>query len=98
MSATMPRQGGRVHLEQSDMCLALSRAKMAKEDFSRAVMEETKYLIKKPRTEVREEKQCGVKLPGHIKVTAVIQRFPAMLPQNQVSGCPHCQHGTTKIP
>ena len=37
MSATMARQGGRVQLEQSDMCLALSVANMAKEGFLRAV-------------------------------------------------------------
>jgi hypothetical protein len=52
MSATMARQGGRVQLEQSDMHLALNMAKMAKEGFSPAAIEETKYLIKKPRAEV----------------------------------------------
>jgi len=57
MSATMVRQGGRVQLEQSDMRLALNMAKMAKESFSRAAIEDTKYLIKKPRAEVREEKR-----------------------------------------
>ena len=65
MSATMARQGGRVQLEQSDMRLALNMAKMAKEGFSRAAIEETKYLIKKPRAEVREEKKRGVEFPGH---------------------------------
>ena len=55
MSATMARQGGQVQLEQSDMRLALNMAKMAKAGFSRAAIEETKYLIKKPRAEVREE-------------------------------------------
>jgi len=52
MSATMASQGGRVQLEQSDMCLALNMAKMAKEGFSRAAIEEMKYLIKKPRAKV----------------------------------------------
>jgi len=52
MSATMARQGGRVQLEQSDMWLALNMAKMAKEGFSHAAIEETKYLITKPRAEV----------------------------------------------
>jgi len=56
MSATMARQGGRVQLEQSNMRLALNMAKMAKESISRSAIEETKYLIKKPRAEVREEK------------------------------------------
>jgi len=41
MSATMARQGGRVQLEQSDICLALNMAKMAKGWFSRAAIEET---------------------------------------------------------
>jgi len=98
MSATMARQGGRVQLEQSDMRLALNMAKMAKEDFSRAAIEETKYLIKKPPAEVREENKWGVEFPGHKKVKAAIQRHPAMLRQNQKSGCLPCQNGTTKNP
>jgi hypothetical protein len=65
MSSTMARQGGWVQLEQSDMRLALNMAKMAEEGFSRATIEEMKYLIKKPRTEVREEKKRGVEFPGH---------------------------------
>src|SRR5882757_4333957 len=77
MSATMARQGGRVQLEQSDMHLVLNMAKMAKEGFSRAAIEETKYLIKKPRAKVREEKKRGVEFPGHKKVKAAIQRHPA---------------------
>jgi hypothetical protein len=98
MSATMARQGGRVQLEQSDMRLALNMAKMAKEGFSRAAIEETKYLIKKPRAEVREEKKRGVEFPGHKKVKAAIQRHPAMLRHNQTPGCLPCQNGTAKNP
>ena len=98
MSATMARQGGRVQLEQSDMHLALNMAKMAKEGFSRAAIEETKYLIKKPRAEVREEKKRGVEFPGHKKVKAAIQRHPAMLRHNQTPGCLPCQNGTAKNP
>jgi len=79
MSATMARQGGRVQLEQSDMRLALSMAKMAKEGFSCSAIEETKYLIKKPRAEVREEKKRGVEFPGHKKVKAAIQRHLAIV-------------------
>jgi hypothetical protein len=52
MSATMARQGGRVQLEQSNMRLALNMAKMAREGFLRAAIKETKYLIKKLRTEI----------------------------------------------
>jgi hypothetical protein len=52
MSATMARQRGREQLEQSDMCLALNMAKMAKGGFLRAAVKETQYLIKKPHAEV----------------------------------------------
>jgi hypothetical protein len=48
----MARQGGRVQLEQSDMHLELNMAKMAKEGFSCAAIEEMKYHIKKPQVEV----------------------------------------------
>ena len=57
MSATIVRRGGRVQLEQSDMRLWLNMAKMAKEGFSRAAIEETKYLIKRPHAKVRKEKK-----------------------------------------
>jgi hypothetical protein len=98
MSATMARQGGRVQWENSDMRLALNMAKMAKEGFSYATIEETKYLFKKPRAEVREEKKWGVEFPGHQKVNAAIQRHLAMLRQNQTCGCLPCQNGKTKNP
>jgi len=88
MSATMARQGGRVQLEQYDMHLALNMAKIAKEGFSRAAIEETKHLIKKPRTEVREEKKQGVEFPVHKKVKAAIQSHPVMIRQNQTTGRP----------
>jgi hypothetical protein len=78
-TATIARQGGRIELEQSDMRVALNMATMAKQRFSQATLEETKYLIKAPHTEVQEEKKRGVELPGHTKVTAVIQRHLAML-------------------
>jgi hypothetical protein len=96
MSATMARQGGRVQLEQSDMCLALNMGTMAKEGFSRASIEDTKYLIKKPCAKVREEMMRGVEFPGHTKVKTAIQRHPAMLRHNQTSGCLPCQNGTAK--
>jgi len=98
MSATMARQEGWVQLEQSDLRLALNMAKMAKEGFSRTAIEETKYFIKKPRAEVREDKKRGVEFPGHKEVKAAIQRHPAMLRQNQTSGCLPCQNGTAKNP
>jgi len=40
MSATMARQEGLVQLQQSDICLALNMAKMAKEGISFATIEE----------------------------------------------------------
>jgi len=98
MSETMARQGGRVQLEQSDMRQVLNMATMATEGFSHAAIEEMKYLIKKPCAEVREEKNQGVEFPGHNKVKAAIQRHPAMLRQNQTSGCIPCQNGTAKNP
>jgi hypothetical protein len=98
MSATMARQGGRVQLEQSDMRLALNMAKMAKGGISRAAIEETQQLIKKPRAEVREKKKRGVEFPGHNKVKAAIERHPAMVRENQTDGCLPCQNGTAKNP
>ena len=98
MSATMARQGGWVQLEQSDMLLALNMAKTAKEGISRYAIEETKYLIKKPRAVVREETKWGVVFPGHNKVKAAIQRHLSMLRRNQTSGCLPCQNGTAKNP
>jgi len=98
MSGTMVRQGGRVQLEHSDMCLALNMAKMAKGRFSRAAIEEWEQLIQKPRAEVREEKKRGVELPGHQKVKAAMERHPAMVYKNHSASCSPCQNGTAKNP
>jgi len=68
MSATMGRQGGQVQLAQSDMCLAMNMGKMAKGGFSRATIEVTEQLLKKPRAEVREGMRRGVGFPGQNKV------------------------------
>jgi hypothetical protein len=94
----MARQGGRVQLEQSDMRQALNMAKMAKVVFLRAPVEETKYLIKKPHAEVREEKMWGVEFPAHNKVQTAIQRHPAMLLHNHTSGYHPCQNGNANNP
>jgi hypothetical protein len=98
MSATMARQGGCVQLEQSDMRLALNMAKLAKEGFSHAAIEETKYLINKPHAKVQEVKKRGVEFPGHKKVKAAIQRHPATVRQNQTSGHLPYQCRTAKNP
>jgi hypothetical protein len=55
------------------MLLALNMVKMAKGGFSRATIQETQQLIKKPRAEVREEKKRGVEFPRHQKVKAAME-------------------------
>jgi len=92
----MARHGGHVQLEQSDMCLALNMAKMAKEGFSHLAMEETQYLIKKPRSEVREEKKQGVEYPWRKKVKSARERHLAMLRPNHTPRCPPCPNGNAK--
>jgi hypothetical protein len=96
MSATMVRQRGRVPLEQSDMCMALNMGEMSTEGFSSAAIEKTKYHMKKPRTEIRQEKIHGVEFPRHTQVEATIDRHPAMLRPNRMSGWLPCQNGTGK--
>jgi len=96
MSASMARQGDRVQLEKSEMRLALNMAKMAKEGFSRAAIETTQHLIKKPHAEVREEKKWGVVFPRHDKVKAAIEIHPAMVRENQTDSCLPRQNGTAK--
>ena len=51
-----------------------------------------------PHANVREEKKRGVEFPRHKRMKAAIQRHPAMLRQNQTSGCLPFQHGTPKNP
>jgi len=85
-------------LKQSDMRLALNAAKMAKEGYSCAAIEESQFLFKTPCTKVREEKTRGVEFPGHEKVKAAIERHPAMLCQNQTARCLPCQNGMAKNP
>jgi len=80
------------------MRLALNMAKMAKAGFSRAAMEETHHLIKKPWAEVREEMKLGVESPGHKYVQAAIERHSAILRENQMDGCLPCQNGTAQNP
>jgi hypothetical protein len=47
---------------------------MAKEGFSPTTMEKTKFLLEKPRAEIREEKKQGVEIPGNKKGNGAIQR------------------------
>jgi len=98
MSATMARQGGRVLLEQSDMRLAMNMARMAKDGVLCDAIKEMKYLMTKPRAEVREEKKGGVEVPGLKQVKATLDRHLAMLRHNLTSGCLPFQSGTAKNP
>jgi len=98
MSATMARQGGRVQLEQSDLCLALDMAKIAKGGFSLAAIEETQHLINKPCFKVQEEMKWGVGFLGSKNTKAAIQRQLAMVQENQIDGCLPCHNGTAKNP
>jgi len=98
MSATMARQGGRVHLAQSDMRRALNMAKMGKGGCSWAAVEETQQLIRKPQAEDQEETKRGVQSLGHRKVKATIERHPAMVCKSHTAGYLPCQNGTAKNP
>ena len=71
---------------------------MAKGGFSRAAIEETRELIKKPHAEVREKKKQGVEFPGHRMVKAAIERHPAMVYETQTDGCLPSQNATAKNP
>ena len=97
MSATMARRGGRVQLEKSNMRFALNMAKMAKEGFSRAMIEKTQQVIHKPRAEVPEENMQGVVFPWHNKVKAAMERHPAKVRENQTDGCLPYRNGTARI-
>jgi hypothetical protein len=73
MSATIARHGGRVQLEQSNMCLAFNIAKMPKSGFSCVALDEMLFLIKIPRAKVREEKKLVVVFPGRKNMKAVME-------------------------
>jgi len=96
MSEILASQGDRVQLEQSDMHLASNMAKMAKGGFSHGAIEQTQYLIKNPRADVRDEKKRGVEYPGHIMVKAAIGRHQAMLSENLTDGCVSSQNRIVK--
>jgi len=71
---------------------------MTKGGFSRAAIEETSILIKKPWAEVRDQMKSGVEFPGHEQVEAAMRRHPAMLRENQTDGWLSCQNGTSQNP
>jgi hypothetical protein len=82
ISATIARQGGRVQLGQSNMCIVLSIAKTAKDGILLTAIVETQHQSKKPHAEVQEEKMRGAVFPGHTKLNAAIERHPAMVYKN----------------
>jgi len=73
MSAAMARQGGPIQLKQCYMRLVLIVAKMVKEGFSPATIDETQFLINKPPAEVSDEKKQGIEFPAHTMVKAAIE-------------------------
>jgi len=91
-------QGGRVQPKQSDIRLGFNTVKIAKGGFSRAAIEETKYLIKQPQAEVREAKKRGGDFPGHKNVKAEMERQAAMIRQNHMDSCLPCHNGTARNP
>jgi len=64
MSATMPRQGGRIQQEQTNMCLALNMAEMAKVVWLRAAREEIQYWIMTSRAKVWEGMKSVLSILG----------------------------------
>jgi hypothetical protein len=94
----MARQRVNVQLEQSDMSLALTMAKIANRGFSCTAIGEMQNLITKTRTNVRNKKKQGVQFPGHKQVKAAIERHLAMLCHNHTPGCLLWQNGTRYNP
>jgi hypothetical protein len=98
MSVTMATQGGRVHLEQFNMRLALNMAKIATGGILCTTIEEMHFLNKKAHAEVRKETMRAVELPWHKKVKAAIGRKSVMLCQNQSPGYLLCHNCTANNP
>jgi hypothetical protein len=94
MSATMASQGGQVHLQQSNMLLALNMAIMAKGGILCSGIEETHHLLKNFPVKFQEEKKPEDEFPGHHNMTDKIVRHQAMLWENQTNGCLLCENGT----
>jgi len=94
----MVRQGVQVPLEKSDIRRALDIAKMVTAGFSSAAIEETQQLIKKPRSEVREEKKWEIQCSRHKELKAAIERHPAMVYTNHKDWNLPCPNATPKNP
>jgi len=94
----MARQSVWVPLEQSDMCIALNKAKMAKGVCLHAATKEMEYLIKIPSTKVWEKMMQGVEFPGHTNVKAAMVWHPGILWEHHMDGYVPCQNGTALNP
>jgi hypothetical protein len=57
-------QWGPEQLEPPDMRLALNKPNMAKGGVTCVTVEETQYLIKKPRAKIQQEMMPGAECPG----------------------------------
>lgn len=80
------------------MCLALNMAIMANGGFMYAAIEQTQFLIKISCSHDQEEKICGVVFPRCRKVTAAIEKHPAMICEIQTDGRLHFQNGKATNP
>jgi hypothetical protein len=96
MSDTMARQGGLWQLKQSHMHLASNIMKIATGGLLRTPMQKKQYVIKKPRSKVRDEKKQAVQYPGYEKVKTAIDNHLAIFPQNHMAGFLPCQNGTVQ--
>lgn len=74
----------------------LNIAKMAKVGFRHTARKEMQYMIRKPRTEVREERKLSVEISVPKIVKAVMECHLAMLCASYMDRFLPCQHGTTK--
>jgi len=98
MSATKAKQGGRLQLEQSNLCLASNMAKMAKGWISHDAMVKMQYRIRKHRAGVQDKKMWGVGFHAHTRVKATIEWHLAMVLESNIVSCLPCQNGTRKNP
>jgi hypothetical protein len=71
-------------------------AKMAKEGYLRAAIEETQQLVQKPRAELWEEKKRRFQLPRYKMVKAAIDRYSAISHKNLTASCLPRQPGTAR--
>jgi len=92
----MARQGDKEQLEQSDMYLALNMAQMALGGCLCTAIEEMQSQIRKPHTEVPEERKRGSLFPGHGMLKAAIQSHLVMVCENQMDGSLSCENRTAR--